>query len=219
MDEVDADRKRSGAGSDDEGKGIGGTHRPHRCSVPSCGKEFKLKAHLSRHYASAHGVDLRGNPGPGGATAGIGVGVGLGAGGGGSPRPVMKTRSAFYLRTSALARAARRLCADQLRTRHAARAPHQPVNATPLRQLCASPQLTNKTPAELRMLARAMKPRIRPRVTDIATRLGDHPQPKQPGDWDWLRLTLPSQRKQPDRVSFPRPPKAAGKLYIAFALY
>ncbi|XP_071868907.1 metastasis associated 1-like isoform X2 [Bombus fervidus] len=195
MDDVDLERKRGGTGSDEESKGISGAHRPHRCSIPSCGKEFKLKAHLSRHYASAHGVDLRGSGASGG-------------GGGGSPRPVMKTRSAFYLRTSALARAARRLCAAQLRTRHAARAPHQPINAAPLRHLCASPQLTSKSPAELRILARAVRPRPRPRVTDIATRLGDHPAPRQPGDWDWLALTAPAQRKQPDRVSFPRPPKA-----------
>ncbi|CAL7949605.1 unnamed protein product [Xylocopa violacea] len=195
MDDVDLERKRGGTGSDEESKGIGGAHRPHRCSIPSCGKEFKLKAHLSRHYASAHGVDLRGSGASGG-------------GGGGSPRPVMKTRSAFYLRTSALTRAARRLCAAQLRTRHAARAPHQPVNAAPLRHLCASPQLTSKSSTELRILARAVRPRPRPRVTDIATRLGDHPAPRQPGDWDWLALTAPAQRKQPDRVSFPRPPKA-----------
>ena len=201
IDDTDLERKRGGGGSDEEGKGFGGTHRPHRCSIPSCGKEFKLKAHLSRHYASAHGVDLRG--------AG-------GGGGGGSPRPVMKTRSAFYLRTSALARAARRICAAQLRTRHAARAPHQPVNAAPLRHLCTSPQLMSKSSTELRILARAVRPRPRPRVTDIATdiasRLGSHPTPRQPGDWDWLVLTTPGQRKQPDRVSFPRPPKAAGSL-------
>ncbi|XP_020283471.1 metastasis-associated protein MTA3 isoform X2 [Pseudomyrmex gracilis] len=192
-DDVDLERKRAGAGSDEESKGIGGAHRPHRCSIPTCGKEFKLKAHLSRHYASAHGVDLRGTTGSGG-------------GGSGSPRPVMKTRSAFYLRTSSLARAARRLCAAQLRTRHAARAPHQPVNATPLRHLCA--QLASKSPTELRILARAVRPRQRPRVADIASRLGVHPVPRQPGDWDWLALTTPAQRKQPDRVSFPRPPKA-----------
>lgn len=194
IDDVDLERKRGGAGSDEESKGIGGAHRPHRCSIPSCGKEFKLKAHLSRHYASAHGVDLRS-----GASGG---------GGGGSPRPVMKTRSAFYLRTSAIARAARRLCAMQLRTRHAARAPHQPVNQAPLRHYCTSPQLIAKTPNELHILARAARPKLRPRVTDIATRLGDHPSPRQPGDWDWLTLTAPAQRKQPDRVSFPRPPKA-----------
>ncbi|XP_032674709.1 metastasis-associated protein MTA3 isoform X3 [Odontomachus brunneus] len=192
-DDVDLDRKRTGAGSDEESKGMGGAHRPHRCNIPGCMKEFKLKAHLSRHYASAHGLDLRGPAGSGG-------------GGGGSPRPVMKTRSAFYLRTSVLARASRRLCAGQLRTRHAARAPHQPVNAAPLRHLCT--QLASKSPAELRILARAVRPRPRPRVTDIASRLGDHPSPRQPGDWDWLALTAPAQRKQPDRVFFPRPPKA-----------
>ncbi|XP_011305751.1 metastasis-associated protein MTA3 isoform X2 [Fopius arisanus] len=195
IDDSDSERKRGSAGSDEESKGMGGAHRPHRCSIPSCGKEFKLKAHLSRHYASAHGVDLRGS--------------GAGGGGSGSPRPVMKTRSAFYLRTSALARAARRLCAAQLRTRHAARAPHQPVNAAPLRHLCASPQLTSKSSAELRILAKAVRPRPRPRVTDIATRLGDHPVPRQPGEWDWLVLTAPGMRKQPDVVAFPKPLKAA----------
>ncbi|XP_063977312.1 metastasis-associated protein MTA3 isoform X1 [Diachasmimorpha longicaudata] len=195
IDDSDSERKRSGGGSDEESKGMSGAHRPHRCSIPSCGKEFKLKAHLSRHYASAHGVDLRGS--------------GASGGGSGSPRPVMKTRSAFYLRTSALAKAARRLCAVQLRTRHAARAPHQPVNAAPLRHLCASPQLTSKSSAELRILAKAVRPRPRPRVTDIATRLGDHPVPRQPGEWDWLVLTAPGMRKQPDVVAFPKPLKAA----------
>lgn len=194
IDDVDLERKRTGAGSDEESKGIGGAHRPHRCNVPTCGKEFKLKAHLSRHYASTHGVDLRGAAGSGG-------------GGSGSPRPVMKTRSAFYLRTSLLARAARRLCPTQLRTRHAARAPHQPVNTMSLRHFCV--QLGSKTPAELRILARAVRPRPRPRVTDIASRLGDlASEPQTAGDWDWLALTTPAQRKQPDRVSFPRPPKA-----------
>lgn len=196
IDDVDLERKRTGAGSDEESKGISGAHRPHRCNVPTCGKEFKLKAHLSRHYASTHGVDLRGAAGSGG-------------GGSGSPRPVMKTRSAFYLRTSLLARAARRLCPAQLRTRHAARAPHQPVNTMSLRHFCV--QLASKSPAELRILARAVRPRPRPRVTDIASRLGDlNSEPQLPGDWDWLMLTTPAQRKQPDRVSFPRPPKAPG---------
>jgi len=198
IDDADLERKRTGAGSDEESKAISGAHRPHRCSIPTCGKEFKLKAHLSRHYASAHGVDLRGATGTSG-------------GGSGSPRPVMKTRSAFYLRTSILTRASRRLCAVQLRTRHAARAPHQPVNATPLRLLCA--QLASKNSNELRILSRAVRPRPRPRVADIASRLGDHPAPRQPGDWDWLALTSPALRKQPDRVSFPRPPKAPGMIF------
>ncbi|XP_023246764.1 metastasis-associated protein MTA3 [Copidosoma floridanum] len=203
IDEVDADRKRNSAGSDEESKGASGSHKPYRCNVASCGKDFKLKAHLTRHYVGTHGLEVRSNTGPAGAAAGVGVGVGLG-----SPRPVMKTRSAFYLRTSTIARAARRLCAAQLRTRHAARAPHQLMNVAPLRMLINSPQLSSKSQAELRILARASRPRPRPRVTDIATRLGNLSQPRQPGDWDWLLLTAPAMRKQPDRVSFPRPPKA-----------
>ncbi|KAL7296490.1 hypothetical protein TKK_0009931 [Trichogramma kaykai] len=235
MDEIDAcerNRATTGPGSDDEGKspGSGGPQRPHRCSVSTCGKEFKLKAHLSRHYASAHGMDFRaGNTvatASGGQSAGIGShSAGIGTElellkrnpeltiipcnvNAGSPRPVMKTRSAFYLRTSALARAARRICANQIRSRHAARAPHQPINAAPLRHICSSPEFARQSPAELRVLARATRPRLRPRVADIASRLGNHPQPSQPGEWDWLQLTAPGQRKQPEHVSFPRPPKA-----------
>lgn len=108
--------------------------------------------------------------------------------------------------------AARRLSSSQVRTRHAARAPHQPINSAPMRQLCVSPQLLAKSPSELRALGRAARPRARPRVTDkatdIAISLGCRPVQKQPGEWDWLLLTLPAQRKQPDRVFFPRPPKA-----------
>ncbi|XP_044011912.1 metastasis-associated protein MTA3 isoform X2 [Aphidius gifuensis] len=199
IDDNDLERKNNKTviNSDDEIKNISGAHRPHRCNITTCGKEFKLKAHLSRHYASVHGVDYRGNSSGG-----------INNCGSGSPRPVMKTRSAFYLRTSVLARAARRLCSIQLRIRHFARSPHQQINSTPLRQLCLSPQLTNKTIVELKLISRAKKLRQRPRVTDIATKLGDHPQPKTPGEWDWLALTSPGQRKQPDRLFFPRPPKA-----------
>ncbi|CAH2249746.1 jg6069 [Pararge aegeria aegeria] len=31
------------------------SHRPHRCTVINCAKEFKLRAHLARHVATAHG--------------------------------------------------------------------------------------------------------------------------------------------------------------------
>lgn len=73
QEELEPEKKiKSGTGSDDECKSISGAHRPHRCNIASCNKEFKLKAHLSRHYASAHGVDVRG--------PGIGIGGGLSIG-------------------------------------------------------------------------------------------------------------------------------------------
>lgn len=77
-------------------------------------KEFKLKAQLARHYAAAHGVAVRA----------------------GSPRPVMKTRAAFYLRTSPLTRLARRLSRALRRPRRVARSPFTPVSIHQVKQDC-----------------------------------------------------------------------------------
>lgn len=106
-------RKKSGSVSDEE-RTSGGSHRPHQCTVASCGKIFKLKAHLARHYATAHGMMLRA----------------------GSPRPIMKTRTAFYLLTPPMTRLARRLCRHLLHARHAARSPFWSINVAALKQEC-----------------------------------------------------------------------------------
>lgn len=91
------------------------SHRPHRCNIGGCGKEFKLKAHLGRHYATAHGIVVRS----------------------GSPRPIMKTRTAFYLCTTPLTRISRRLCRHIMRPRHAARAPFYAINIQAVKQECS----------------------------------------------------------------------------------
>lgn len=136
-------KKRSGSDIEDD-KGMG--HRPHRCNMIGCGKgkevfgrkfmcinfscycewflrrhylcfaEFKLKTHLSRHYATAHGI--LGRPG--------------------SPRPVMKTRTAFYLLTTSMTRLSRRLCRHIMRPRHAARAPSFAINIQAVKQECTA---------------------------------------------------------------------------------
>lgn len=77
-------------------------------------QEFKLKAHLARHYATAHGLAIRS----------------------GSPRPIMKTRTAFYLCTTPLTRISRRLCRHLIQPRHAARAPFWPINVPSVKQEC-----------------------------------------------------------------------------------
>ncbi|XP_067680875.1 metastasis-associated protein MTA3-like isoform X5 [Haliotis asinina] len=89
--------------------------RSHRCTISGCGKDFKLKAHLARHLATAHGLAIRS----------------------GSPRPVMKTRAAFCLVTTPLTRISRRLCKDILRPRHAARCPFIPINIAAIKQECS----------------------------------------------------------------------------------
>lgn len=74
MEDIEVERKRSGGTSDDEAK-AGKELKPYRCSYPTCDKDFKLKAHLARHYASVHGIDMR-NAGigvlPGGVVGGLG---------------------------------------------------------------------------------------------------------------------------------------------------
>ncbi|XP_060536245.1 metastasis-associated protein MTA3 isoform X2 [Cylas formicarius] len=171
-------KKRSSSDVEDE-KSVAG-HRPHRCNIGGCGKEFKLKAHLGRHYATAHGIAVRA----------------------GSPRPVMKTRTAFYLLTTPLTRLSRRLCRHIMRPRHAARAPFFPINIQAVKQECST-QMAGKSLQELRQLLIYRK-KNRGSVTAIATRLG-RPGSATP---QWLILTDKALLPQPDVVAFPKPPKA-----------
>lgn len=150
------------------------SHRPHRCTVTGCGKEFKLKAHLARHCATAHGLALRA----------------------GSPRPVVKTRAAFYLCTTRLTRAARRLCGPQaLRPRHAARNPFLPVNLGAIRLECQSKLLADGTAPP----TAPRRPRERGAVVDVSHRLGTPNLPRP----EWLHPTPREQIPVPVRQAFP----------------
>lgn len=86
----------------------------HKCSIANCDKEFKLKAHLARHYAQAHGIAIRS----------------------GSPRPIMKTRTAFYLQTTGVTKLSRRLCRHIIRSKKAARQPSYSINLQAVRLEC-----------------------------------------------------------------------------------
>jgi len=88
--------------------------RMHRCTISGCGKEFRLKNHLARHLATAHGLAIRA----------------------GSPRPVMKTRAAFCLVTTPLTRISRQVCKEILLIKKAARQPFQPINIALIKQEC-----------------------------------------------------------------------------------
>lgn len=167
-------KRRAGSDIDDDRLSCAAPHRPHRCSIVNCGKEFKLKAHLGRHYATAHG----------------------------SPRPIMKTRTAFYLCTTPLTRISRRLCRHLMRPRHAARSPFFPINIQSVKQEC-SMQMAGKSLLELKQLLIYNK-KERGSVTAIATRLGN-PGPVTPA---WLILSDKENLPKPERVAFPKPPKA-----------
>lgn len=155
-------------------------HRPHRCPQLGCGKEFKLKAQLSRHCAQAHGLHLRS----------------------GSPRPIMKTRAAFYLHTNQAARVARRVCSSLFRKRHAARRPLEPINVAAIKQECflrfAADGIAPKLPKFI--------PFVRGTVVDVAHKLGtpvqDSPQ--------WLIPAPKDSLPQPERLAFTPPPRGEG---------
>lgn len=80
----------------------------------NCDKEFKLKTHLARHFDQAHGIALMS----------------------GSPRPIMKTRTAFYLHTNAMTRLARVLCRHYIKPKKAARQTSFAINTQLVKQEC-----------------------------------------------------------------------------------
>ncbi|CAB3248895.1 unnamed protein product [Arctia plantaginis] len=161
------------------------SHRPHRCTVLNCAKEFKLRAHLARHVATAHGS-------------------GEGA------RPVMKTRAAFYLRATPFTRLARRLTRALRRPRHYARSPFSPINLAQVKHEC-SVAMGGLGGAELRApAAPSGVPRVRGPVGAVAARLSAaRGVPVAPARaHDWLTLTPRDRMPAPPHVAFPKPPKA-----------
>lgn len=85
-----------------------------RCSIVNCGKEFKLKTQLARHYAQAHGIAIRS----------------------GSPRPIMKTRTAFFLQTTLPTKLSRKMCRHLIKPRKAARQPTYAINTQAVKVEC-----------------------------------------------------------------------------------
>ncbi|CAG4957309.1 unnamed protein product [Colias eurytheme] len=158
---------------------LSASHRPHRCTVLNCAKEFKLRAHLARHVATAHG-------GCEGA------------------RPVMKTRAAFYLRASPFTRLARRLVRALRRPRHFARSPFSPINLHQVKHECTL-AMAGGAGAGAAPLGAA---RARGPVGAVATRLAQAHGSPAPRAQDWLTLTPKDKMPAPPHVAFPKPPKA-----------
>lgn len=100
---------------------IAAQHR-QRCTIKGCNKEFKMKAQLIKHAAQAHGVQIRS----------------------GSPRPVMKTRAAFFLCTNPYTKTVRTVCSDVYRPKAAAKNPFLPINTTAIKTACKSKSLFSK---------------------------------------------------------------------------
>ncbi|XP_065371755.1 metastasis-associated protein MTA3 isoform X4 [Calliphora vicina] len=151
----------------------------HKCSIVNCGKEFKLKTHLARHYAQAHGIAISSS----------------------SPRPIMKTRTAFYLHTNPMTRLARIMCRNFIKPKKAARQSSYAINTQLVKQEFTT-RMSGKSAADIKNIL-LLKKKDRGSVTKIANRLGS----PGIGPHEWLVLTPKDKMPKPDVVYFPKPPK------------
>uniref|UniRef100_A0A673KH95 Metastasis associated 1 n=1 Tax=Sinocyclocheilus rhinocerous TaxID=307959 RepID=A0A673KH95_9TELE len=89
----------------------------------------------------------------------------------GSPKFAVKTRQAFFLHTSQLTKAARRVCQDLLRSRYLARHPYTPVNTAAIKAECAVrlPDMSKKPPS--------LKQTVRKPLESVVRYLEAHPCP------------------------------------------
>uniref|UniRef100_A0A1B0A4M9 Metastasis-associated protein MTA3 n=1 Tax=Glossina pallidipes TaxID=7398 RepID=A0A1B0A4M9_GLOPL len=175
------DESKRKPGDDDEKVSDLSSRQLHKCSIVNCGKEFKLKTHLARHYTQTHGIAISS----------------------GSPRPIMKTRTAFYLQTNPMTRLARIICRNLIKPKKAARQTSYAINTQLIKQEFNA-RVTVRSGAEIKKLL-LFKKKERGSVTKIANRLGS----PGIGPHEWLILTPKDKLPKPDVVSFPKPPKAS----------
>ncbi|XP_065563539.1 metastasis-associated protein MTA1-like isoform X2 [Artemia franciscana] len=159
-------------------------HRQFKCTVQGCFKDFRLRSHLMRHCLQAHGITMRSS----------------------SPRPAVKTRSAFLLSTTPLCRLARRLCKGSLNTRKAGRTPFLPLPIPAIKQE-SQYRLNGKSMPDLQDQWRTLIwskrfRKIRHRggkiLSELAIRLArGH---TSPAPQEWLKLPPRGERARSDKV-------------------
>jgi len=135
----------------------------------------------------------------------------------GSPAPLMptmpgkpgsgKTRAAFYLRTTPLLRAARRVCTG-VKLRHHARKPGKVVDIKALKVDAAS-KMTGYSESRVRTL-NTFNVRTRVTMGVVVKRLGQ----KDDDEQEWLILTPKEKIPKPEKEFYPRPPKRPDGSYI-----
>jgi len=123
----------------------------------------------------------------------------------GSPSKNGKTRAAFFLRTTPLTRAARRVCNQANKMKHFARRPTEPLDLKLIRTESLALLVGEET---VRKLC-TFKKTVRAPMSEICRRLGQTDQAEQA----WL--VLPSQPSYtPDVEAYPRPSKNQDGSYI-----
>ncbi|XP_040569391.1 metastasis-associated protein MTA3 [Lepeophtheirus salmonis] len=119
-----------------------------------------------------------------------------------------KTRAAFYLKTTPLTRASRRICRGMINIHHFARKPGTPIDMKGVKADAIS-KMSGMSEKKIRLYNKfTQKKRVDMSV--VVQRLGQ----KDIGRQEWLILTPRSQLPRPVRESFPRPNKRSDGSYI-----
>lgn len=138
----------------------------------------------------------------------------------------MKTRSAFYLQTTLTTKLSRKLCRSVIKSKKAARQPSYAISLNSVKAECeltlkcllihifnvnhfnnllftVANQVANINIADIKNILKCKK-KDRGSVTLIANRLGN---PSTTG-CEWLKLTPRDLLPKPEKVAYPKPPKA-----------
>ena len=119
-----------------------------------------------------------------------------------------KTRAAFFLKTTPLTRASRRLCASLAKLSHYARKPGKLIDMKAVKADAAS-KMTGMSEKKIRFL-NAFKPHERVTMGVVVKRLGQ----KDDSTQEWLVLTPKDKLPQPEKEAFPRPTKRPDGSYV-----
>ncbi len=118
-----------------------------------------------------------------------------------------KTRAAFYLRTTPVTRASRRLCSNMVRLRHAARRPGKLIELKAVKAEVS--KMSRLSESRIRQLNQFSQHQRTP-MSGVVKRLGQTNVAKQ----EWLVLTPKDKMPRPEREAFPRPQKRPDGSYI-----
>ena len=105
-----------------------------------------------------------------------------------------KTRAAFYLKTTPLTRASRRLCHSTARLRHFCRKPGKLLDMKAVK-VDAAAKMTGMSEKKIRQL-NSFTTKKRVKMAIVVKRLGQENDEKQ----DWLVLTPKSKMAKPEKV-------------------
>jgi hypothetical protein len=155
-----------------------------------------VKPFASFSFTGKHALDVRAMNGPASAMQLLNASLPPGM------RPIMKTRSAFFLKANGMTKLARYFCKDLIRPRRLARTPSRHVSLTALRTALLS-RLTSKSVQDVNLALRPLAKLRRPTLNVISLGLGQT-ETRVP---NILRANVKVEADCGQVVAFPKPEK------------